>query len=263
MHIGGKLVLITGASSGIGKATAKAVAAKGGRVILTARNKELLDAVAAEIAREGAEASIYQADLSDRAAIRTLADRIHVERGVPDILINNAGAGRWVTVQETEPGEAEQMMGLPYFAAFNLTRELLPGMLARGSGHIVNVTSVASRMVWPGATAYTAARWAMNGFNDALRTELHGTGIKVTLAMLGKVKSEYWAHNPGSEARLPAINRYIPVLTPEDAANAIVRGIERGAREAIRPALVRVPLLLNMLFPRITESIMRMGWKGA
>jgi uncharacterized protein len=261
MDIEGKLVLITGASSGIGAATAKAIARKGGQVILVARNKLRLDAVVADIVSNKGQAYAYQADLSDRAAVSELIARIRAERGLPDILFNNAGAGRWVTVTETDPGEAEQMMALPYFAAFSVTRELLPAMLARRSGHIVNITSVAARIVWPGAAAYTAARWAMNALNNALRAELHGSGVRVTLAVFGKVSSEYWAHNPGSEQRLPIINRSIPTLTPEQVANAIVRGIETNAREIVRPIIFRALFLLNALFPRSTEFLMRLGWK--
>ena len=153
------------------------------------------------------------------------------------------------------------MMEVPFLAAFDLTREFLPHMLERGSGHIVNVTSVASFLVWPGAAAYTAARWAMAGFTKALQAELRGSGVSATLAVFGKVSSLYWTHNPGSEERLPRVDRLLPTLTPEQTANFIVRGIEREARTIIRPVIFRLLFLLNSLFPGITAMFLRVGWR--
>jgi short-subunit dehydrogenase len=263
MKMEGKTVLITGASSGIGEATAMAIARKGGKLVLLARDKTRLQRVASEISAQGGEAISFPADLSDAEAISTIAKIIIAERGIPDIIINNAGAGRWLSVEETPAAEVEQMMAVPYFAAFNLAREFLPHMLKRGTGHIANISSVASRVVWPGAAAYTAARWAISGFSKALQTELRSSGVKITLAIFGNVSSTFWIHNPGSEERLPKIDRLIPTLTPEQAAQAIVYGIERNAREIVRPGIFRLIFLLNALFPRTTELVLRIGWHGS
>ncbi len=102
-------------------------------------------------------------------------------------------------------------------------------MLDRQSGHIVNVTSVASRLAWPGAAAYTAARWAMEGFTAATRADVYGSGVGVTLAIFGTVESPYWAHNPGSRERLPASAERQRALTVQEAAAAIVHGMERSS----------------------------------
>jgi len=262
MKIQGKLVVITGASSGIGEATAKAVARKGGKVILLARNKTELERVAREIKAQGASASLFPVDLSDPTALSSAARAIMTDKGMPDIIINNAGAGRWLTVVETGEEEAQRMIAVPYIAAFELTRAFLPHMLERGSGQIVNVTSVASFLVWPGAAAYTAARWAMAGFTRSLQAELRGSGVSAMLAVFGRVSSTYWTHNPGSEERLPKIGRMIPTLTPEQTANFIIRGIERDAREIVRPVIFRVQFLLNSLFPGTTALLLRLGWRG-
>ena len=262
MKVKGSLVLITGASSGIGAATAKAMARIGGRVVLLARTQAALEKVAADISASGGQARAYQIDLTDAEAVATVAKNITAQIGTPDILINNAGAGRWLFVEETSPAEAVEMMAAPYFAAFYLTRAFLPDMLRRGSGHIVNITSPASRIVWPGATAYTAARWAMRGFTEALRSDLRGSRLRVTLAVLGKVSSTYWEHNPGSEERLPKIATLIPTLTPEHAATAIVRGVERNAREIVAPPMLRFIYLQHSLFPRLVEWMMNStGWR--
>jgi uncharacterized protein len=151
MMINGQLVLVSGASSGIGAATAKVMAKAGGRVVLLARRKEALDQVAAEITSASGQAWAYSVDLADADAVAAVAKQITEELGTPDIIINNAGAGRWLFVDETSPAEAVQMMAVPYFAAFNVTHAFLPAILRRNSGHIVNISSVGSRFVWPGA----------------------------------------------------------------------------------------------------------------
>ena len=118
-------------------------------------------------------------------------------------------------------------------------------MLGRHRGHIVNVTSVASRIAWPGAAAYTAARWAMEGLTAALRADVYGTGVGVTLAMFGTVDSPYWEHNPGSRERLPAPAARQRALTVGEAAAAIVQGIEKEKRFVLRPAAFRLLFLMN------------------
>lgn len=262
MKVNGSIVLITGASSGIGAATAKAMARTGGRVVLLARTQVALEKVAADISTSGGEAKAYPIDLTDAEAVAKLAKTITAQNGTPDILINNAGAGRWLFVEETSPAEAVEMMTVPYFAAFYVTRAFLPDMLRRGSGHIVNITSPASRIVWPGATAYTAARWAMRGFTEALRADLRGSGLRVTLASLGKVRSAYWEHNPGSEERLPKIAKLIPTLTPEQAATAIVRGVQRDARELVTPLMLRLIYMQHTVLPWMVEWMMNStGWR--
>jgi len=143
---------------------------------------------------------------------------------------------------------------VPYLAAFNLTRELLPEMLARRSGQIVNVTSVAARLAWPGSVAYSAARAAMEGFANALRADLHGSGVGVTLAMFGTVETPYWRHNPGSRERLPKRAAQLRSLSPEEAAGLIVSAIENGTRTVIAPPAFRFLFLLNRLFPTQIEA---------
>ncbi len=259
--IQGKLALITGASSGIGEATAKAIAQKGGRVVLVARSASDLEKVAREIVEVGGKAEFFACDLSQPEVVAELAKKVINEIGVPDILVNNAGAGRWLTIEETEAAELEQMMALPYFAAFNLTRELLSHMRNRGSGHVVNVTSVAARLIWPGAAGYSAARAAMVAFSKALETETRGSGINVTLAMFGKVASPFWQHNLGSEDRLPKVNAYLPTLSTQEVADAIIRAVERKAGMIVLPRIFRFLFLLNALTPKTTSRVLRLGWK--
>jgi short-subunit dehydrogenase len=256
MMIKEKVVVVTGASSGIGAATAKAMAKAGGRVALLARSKDLLDQVAAEISSAGGVARGYLVDLADADAVAVVAKQITEELGTPDIIINNAGAGKWLFVDETTPAQAVQMMAVPYFAAFNVTHAFLPAMLSRNSGRFVFVSSVASRFVWPGATAYIAARWAVRGFSEALRADLDGTGIGVTLYESGVVTSEYWKHNPGSRERVPKIAKMVPDVTPEQVANAIVVAVERNRRHVVIPFMMKMTCWNHALFPWAVQWLM-------
>ena len=263
MNLNAKSIVITGASSGLGEATARLAAAQGAKVLLLARNKNRLQQLSEAIAAAGGTAYFYSIDLSNPYEITACATDITNRYGTPDILINNAGAGVWRSVLETSAEDLERIMAVPYFASFNLTREFLPGMIRRKQGHIVNVTSVASKLIWPGSAAYAATRWAMNGFNDALRTEVSDFGINVTLAMFGKISGEYWQHNPGSEERLPKITRWVPAISPTQAARALLNGIANNKAFVLKPHRLRLALLLNALFPGNTSYILRKtGWKA-
>ena len=257
MKVHGRTILITGASYGIGAALARAVARAGGQVVLLARTQEALEHVAAEVRAGGGQARIFPVDLADAAAVERVARVIEAEVGTPDILVNNAGIGRWLFLEETDPSEAQAMMAVPYFAAFYVTRAFLPAMLRRGSGQIVNVNSPASLVAWPGATAYTAARWALRGFTEALRADLRGTGLRVTAVIPGKVSSTYFTHNPGTEERAPWIAKLLGTITPERAAAEILRGIEHDRRQVVLPGRYRLLYVVHRIWPRLV------GWLAA
>ncbi|HEY8277851.1 MAG TPA: SDR family NAD(P)-dependent oxidoreductase [Methyloceanibacter sp.] len=258
------LVVITGASSGIGEATAKFYARRGASVVLLARSQDRLVRVAGEIRQAGGTANLYPIDLADAGAVGELGQRISGELGTPNILINNAGAGAWLSFLETSPEEARNMIEVPYLAAFYVTRAFLPAMLARGSGNVACITSPASYLVWPNACTYIAARHALAGFTEALRTEMRGKGIAVTLVVLGPVESPYWEHNPGSRENLPKVNPVIiPTLSPNDAAETIIDAIDNKRRLAVRPWPFRLLFVLNALMPRLVAAQMRRASKRA
>ena len=265
MNIQNTLALITGASSGIGAATAKALARDGARVILLARTQSALESVAAEIRSSGGMAYAYPVDLTDPNSVEQVAARIKAEVGVPDILINSAGIGRWLYADETPPQAVIDMMAAPYFCAFFITRAFLPEMLARNSSkrsaHIVNINSPAARVPWPGATAYTGARWALMGFTQALRADLYGTSIKVHSIVAGKVTSTYWDHNPGALDRAPSLARLIPDLTPDQVANAVSTAIRRNRASIVIPRMLRLFYTLHTLAPGLVERLVwSSGW---
>jgi uncharacterized protein len=214
--------------------------------------------VASTIRKMGATATTFPVDLADAAATKAVTTRIERDLGTPDVLINNAGAGRWLPFGETTTEEASAMLDVPYTAAFAVTRAFLPGMIARGSGGLVFVTSPASYLAWPNASAYTAARRAVAGFAETLQTKLVGKGVSVTLVVLGPVDSPYWNNNPGSRENLPPTNAVlVPMLTPGQAARIIVDGAEQKKPFVVRPAIFRALFVLNALFPRLVARQLR------
>jgi short-subunit dehydrogenase len=264
MKLADRLVLITGASSGIGKAAAKKFAQSGSRLVLLARRVELMDQTRDQIVEMGGEAHIYQCDLSHQQQVAKVCTQIRDDLGVPDVIVNNAGAGRFLSVEETAPNDVVSMMAVPYFGAFWLTQQFVSQMIERGSGFIINITSPASRIPWPGATAYTVARWAMRGFSEALRADLFATGVKSGCVILGKTSSDYFNTNRDSEERLPRVARLIPTLSPEQAAKAIVRCVEREKRLVVVPLTLRLFFAVHTLVPAPVEWLVkRTGWKRA
>lgn len=255
MNLKDKLMLITGASSGIGAATAKLAAKEGARIILVARSKDKLEQVAEEIRRAGGTAYTPVLDVTDPQAVAMLEKSVTAEIGIPDIPFNNAGGGRWLRTEETSPEEAAEMMSAPYLAAFYVTRAFLPAMLKRNSGLVINMTSIGGFMPWPGATAYLAARYAMRGFHEGLRADLYGSKVRAMLTAFAKVESEYWQNNPESLKNLPAAQKMIPVLTSEQTAQAIVNGIRWNLYFVFAPLMFGVILMLHYLFPPIANWV--------
>ncbi|MDA1053256.1 MAG: SDR family NAD(P)-dependent oxidoreductase [Planctomycetota bacterium] len=255
MNIRGKVVLITGASRGIGAATAIAFAGAGARVILMARIAAGLEETASRIRSTGGHADTYDVDITDEDPLQPKIADILSDTGVPDVIVNNAGAGKFLFVPETSPAQARDMMAVPYFGAFNVTRAFIPGMIERGNGQIINITSPISHLVWPGATGYAAARWAMRGFTEALREDLRRTGVRVSLVVLGKTQSSYFDNNPGSEERLPRIAKFFPTLTVDNAAAAILKAARRNREQIVSPKLLGCVLLLHRFMPGTVQRI--------
>jgi short-subunit dehydrogenase len=235
-----KTILVTGASSGIGAETAQVMGAEGNTILLLARQEEKLRTVADNVRERGGMAYFYPVDLSRPDDIEKVSAKIKQEVGIPDVIINNAGAGRWLNILETSPEQAQQMITLPYLAAFYISRSFIKEMKERGSGHIVNLTSDASFLPKANAIAYSASRYALRGFSEALRADLLGTGVNVSLAVFGKVTSTYWENNPGSEERIPDPTPFMPTLTTTEVAHYLVDMIENNRRVLIQPMIFRL-----------------------
>jgi short-subunit dehydrogenase len=251
MNADTRIAVVTGASTGIGAATARALAAKGWRCVLVARRRELLEEVAAEI---GGIAE--PCDLLDREAVTALGERLVHEYGSIGMLVNNAGALSRGTFLEIELEELERIMRLNYLSGVWLTHSLLPGLRRAGGAtgaHVVNVASIGGTIAFPAATAYTASKHAQVAFSRSLRAALRSTGVAVHTIMPGFVVTDGFPHPRFWETRLG--RRF--VVGPERVAREIVTAVEKGKAEVVVP---RFPYGLapisQALFPTLTTSVM-------
>jgi short-subunit dehydrogenase len=212
----GKRVLITGASSGLGAALARQLAAHSAVVGLVARRRDRLAEVLADCRNTSPGSAMFVADLADASALGDLALRAWDALGGIDVLINNAAMPKRRSVIALDPDEAEDIMRVNFFAPMRLTLALLPRMLARGSGMIVNVSSVGGRLGIVHESAYCASKFALCGWSEAMAVDLHDTPISVKLIEPGPVDTEIWDH-PGSEEPL--------YQGPKVAADVVADGV--------------------------------------
>ena len=247
------IAVVTGASSGIGAATAGLLASDGWRVVLVARRAERLEDLAAAIAAAGGEARAEALDAADGPAVMAMAERVRTDWGAPLLVVNSAGAGEWRFLEETSVEKIVEMMGAPYLAAANTCRAFMADMLAAKRGLFVHVVSPASVMPWPGATAYTASRWALRGLHEALCQDLRGTGVHSSLVYFGEVSSEYFEANPGSQEYIPKIGAWIPVSTPERCAEVVLKAVRRPRRVVFYPFALRLMAWLAAISPAPTR----------
>jgi short-subunit dehydrogenase len=196
--VAGKRVLITGASSGLGAALARGLAARGAVVGLVARRHDRLAEVLADCRQNSPASAMWVADLADSSSVGELALRAWGDLGGVDVLINNAAIPKRRAVTELQPDEVEDVMRVNFFAPMRMTLALLPRMLARGSGLIVNVSSVGGRLPIIHETAYCASKFALCGWSEAMAVDLHRSGVTVKLIEPGPVDTEIW-DQPGSE----------------------------------------------------------------
>jgi NADP-dependent 3-hydroxy acid dehydrogenase YdfG len=249
-----RMALITGASSGIGEATARALCKEGYRVVLVARSVEKLRHLAHSL---GARAVVEPCDAGCGESVLAMSERVRAEFGTPDVIINSAGAGDWKRIEETTPDEAVDMMKAPYFAAFNITHAFMRGMLQRDRGVIIHVGSPVSLFTWPSCTGYAAARWALRGLHEALCDDLYDTRVRSCHVVFGKVASRYFVHNPLAEKRMPSIVKAFRTLTPDECAEIIVRLVRRPRRQVIHPWMLRPVSWSYKLFPWPTRFLLR------
>ncbi len=252
-----QVAVVTGASSGIGAATARLLGAAGWTVVLVARRADRLADVAADIEAAGGRTHVAALDAADGAAVDEMAARAVAEFGVPDAVVNSAGAGVWRWMEDTSHEELGRLLGAPLLAAWNTTHAFLPGMLARGDGVIVHVGSPASVAPWPGATGYTVSRWALRGMHEALRQDLAGTGVQSCHVLFGEVSSEYFDANPDTHEHIPSIGRVIGVITPERAARTLAKVIARPRAQVFDPPMLALTQAANRISPRLVALLAR------
>jgi uncharacterized protein len=249
------IVIITGASSGIGAATALELAQAGARLALLARTQSKLEVLALQVRALGAEVFVYPVDLSDQGAVSSVYAQICQDLGTPDVIVHAAGLGRWLWLEETAPAEVLEMLSSPFMGALWLTQACLSGMLERDSGRIVFVGSPIAWMPWPGANVYAVSRWALRGLFEALRVDLAQTNIGVTMIVPGQVRSPYFEHNPGVRERFPSLGKIVRVLEVEEVARAIRRALERDSTLVALPWLIGLLLRVSSFAPCFTHRL--------
>jgi short-subunit dehydrogenase len=245
----GTRAIVTGASRGIGLATARALAARGARVGLLARSGEELSRLASEL---GGEAVALPADVSDRGSVGEAVDRFVEEAGGIELAVANAGIAHYAPFDELPIERAEEMVSINLLGTVYLVKAALPHLLDRASGHIVVISSGAGLRAFPWAAVYGATKSAQRAFAEALRHELSGTGVGVTTVFPGEVETELHAHELD---RMPDWYRTDERIRPERVAEAIVRAVDEDRRAAYVPPIVRA-LGLNGVVPALTDRLL-------
>jgi len=223
-RIEGKLALITGASSGIGEACARALASYGADLILLARRQERLDALRAQLEETyGVKVRTAALDVRDRAAILAFAEELAADDVVPEILVNNAGLSRGLDpIHEGSFDDWDEMIDTNIKGLLNVARAFLPHMVRRDRGHVVNLGSIAGHIVYPNGNVYNATKFAVRALNQAMNIDLVGTSIRVSSIDPGAVETEFsLVRFHGDAERAAAVYQGFTPLTPEDIADAV------------------------------------------
>jgi short-subunit dehydrogenase len=231
----GERVLITGASSGIGAALACALASRGAVVGLIARRRDRLVEVLADCRKASPDSQMWVADLADSAAVAPLALRAWDALGGIDVLVNNAAMPKRRAVTALGPAEVEAVMRVNFFAPMRLTLAILPRMLEKGSGVVVNVSRVGGRLGIIGESAYCASKFALCGWSESLAVDLHGTGVSVKLIEPGPVDTEIWDQPDNDDPLYDG-----PKFTAEEVTDGIIAALDSDRFEHYVPDMKAV-----------------------
>ena len=251
MNSAEKVILVTGASSGIGKATAILTGKTRLPVIIAARRMDRLEQVAQEIESAGGKALAIQTDIGDELQVAAMVDKALQNFGRIDVLINNAAIGLYATVDETTPLQMEKLWRVNYMGTFYCIKHVLPVMRKQQSGQIIVVASMSGRRGAAFKSAYCATKFAQIGFLESLRMELKNTNIKCTLIFPGGTQTEFFEviENPGNRD----VKLYGSVQTAEQVAAEILKAIGNPRTEVITQRLGRLQVILNALSPDFAD----------
>ena len=240
-ELSGKAVAITGASSGIGEATALTLARAGASVALGARRKDRIDALAARIEDAGGTAFAFEVDVTDESAARGFVEAAHERLGRLDTLVNNAGVMLLGHVEQSSSDDWRTMLNVNVLGLLYCTSAALPIMRAQAGGDIVNISSVAGRFARAGNAVYAATKFAVGAFSEGLRNEVTEGGIRVTLIEPGFVDTELQSHNTGAVLEtLESMRAQLgEVLRAQDVANGILYAVSQPPHVSINEVLIR------------------------
>jgi short-subunit dehydrogenase len=252
-RVAGKTVLITGASSGIGLTTAHQLADAGAHVLLVARTQETLEQVKSEIEAKGGKASIFPCDLNNMEAIDEVSKQIIASVDHIDILINNAGRSIRRAVHESVDRfhDFERTMQLNYFGAVRLVMNILPQMMIRRAGHIINISSIGVLANATRFSAYVASKAALDAFSRCLSAEVHSHKIAITSIYMPLVRTPMIAPTK--------IYKYVPTLSPEQAADLIAYAIVKRPKK-VATGLGRLASITYSIAPDINNVLMSIGY---
>lgn len=251
MDLRGKTAVVTGASSGIGKATALELARRGANVVLAARRIEQLEQVAASCRAQGTGALAVATDVTKAEDCR----RLIAAAGRVDLLVNNAGFAIFDAIAEAKEEDLRAMMETNYFGALHCIQAVLPQMLERREGTIVNVASIAGIMGYAQMGGYGATKFALIGLTESLRDEVLGRGVRVALVCPGTTESEFFV--TADRKKMPGASKLLPSVTPERVARAICNAAEDGRYRRILPLLAATYMRFKEIAPRAAHLLFR------
>ncbi len=250
MDYSGRVVVITGASSGIGKESAIEFAKLRASIVLVSRNRDRLEEVAKELSKFQTQTLVCVCDVSQKNQVAQMSNQVLEKFGRVDILVNNAGFGIYGNFNDLKIEEIESQMETNYLGMIYCIKAFLPKMLEQKSGHIVNVASVAASFGIPAMAAYCASKFAMLGFSESLYHELNGSGVGITVVSPIMVKTNFFNHN--SFNKMP---RYTTALSATTVAKAVVRAASSPRLEIVTPQFVRVAIWFKQTLPYLINPI--------
>jgi NADP-dependent 3-hydroxy acid dehydrogenase YdfG len=249
----GQVAIVTGASSGIGEAAARELARRGAAVVLAARRVESLQTLAEEIRQEGGTALPVPTDITDTGQITNLVETTLAQFGRIDILANIAGWGRYDWFEELSAEDLRQQYEVNVIGLAELIRQVLPAMKAQRSGHILNMSSYASKIAVPPLTVYASTKYAVEGLTDALRRELKPWGILVSRIHPSGVKGTEFNQQAAQEGGIRYRSAPVGKVTREQVAREIADLVEHPRRAVYMSRLYDIPVALNLLFPGLVD----------
>jgi len=254
--ISDKVIIVTGASSGIGRATAAALAHERAKLVLVARRENMLSSLAEEVKTAGGTAFILPLDLRQRDHVKQMVHSTQNRFGRIDVLINNAAFGYYGSVENTPADVVREIFDLNFESPLFASQLVIPIMRAQGSGHIINVSSVAGKRGLPLSGIYSATKFALNGISEAMRVEMQGSGIEVSIINPPATRTEFGANIRQGDvtARFKPMGR---VQSAEEVAAAIVQCIKKPKAEVYPYRVSRLLVWINAVAPSLVDKIMK------